>query len=66
MTWENYGRNGWHVDHIIPLVVHNYTTPDDIDFKKCWSLKNLQPLWEKENIAKHDKLFKPFQPSLTI
>ena len=19
MTWENYGRNGWHIDHLIPL-----------------------------------------------
>lgn len=66
MTWENYGRYGWHIDHIIPVSAHNFQTPEDIDFKKCWSLKNLQPMWAKENIKKSNKLSKPFQPSLTL
>jgi len=66
MTWENYGRYGWHIDHIIPISAHNYDSPNDIDFKRCWSLNNLQPLWAKENISKKDKLTKPFQPSLTL
>lgn len=64
MTWENYGQ--WHIDHKIPISVFNYETPEDIDFKKCWALSNLQPLWAKENIAKKNKLNKPFQPSLAI
>lgn len=66
MTWNNYGRNGWHIDHIIPISVFNFEKPSDIDFEKCWNLKNLQPLWEKDNIKKHDKLEKPFQPSLML
>lgn len=64
MNWENQGK--WHIDHKIPKVAFNFNCPDDIDFKKCWSLKNLQPLWGLDNIIKHDKLFKPFQPSLAL
>ena len=65
MTWENYGPE-WHIDHIIPKSVFNFTIPEHIDFKRCWSLKNLQPLWAKENLVKYNKLEKPFQPSLPI
>ena len=42
------------------------TKPEHTDFKKCWSLKNLRPLWSLENMSKNDKLYKPFQPSLQI
>lgn len=64
MTWENYGK--WHIDHIIPVSVFNFDHPDDIDFKRCWALENLQPMWAKENIAKHSKLSKHFQPMLKL
>lgn len=66
MTWENYGRGGWHIDHKIPKSVFNYETTGDIDFKRCWALDNLQPLWEPENLSKSDKLVSSFQPSLPI
>ena len=62
MSWGN--RSEWHIDHIIPKSVFNYEKPEDDDFKKCWALKNLQPLWAKDNISKHNKLEKHFQPSL--
>ena len=64
MTWENYGQ--WHIDHKIPMSVFNYQRPEDIDFKKCWALENLQPLWRIENIKKSNKLTRPFQPSLAL
>jgi len=63
MTWENYGTC-WHIDHKIPITVFNFKKPEDIDFKRCWALNNLQPMWAKENISKGTKLNKPFQPSL--
>jgi hypothetical protein len=66
MNWENYGRNGWHIDHIIPVSVFNFESTSDIDFKRCWELSNLQPMWESENIIKRAKLEHPFQPSLAI
>lgn len=52
MSWENYGRGGWHVDHIRPLASYNYRTPDDPEFKDAWGLANLQPLWQFENLSK--------------
>lgn len=64
MTWDNYGQ--WHIDHIIPLSAHNFNSPEDMDFKRAWALKNLQPMWAIENIKKRDKLMEPFQPSLAI
>lgn len=65
MTWENYGTY-WHIDHKIPVVVFNFEKPEDIDFRLCWSLKNLQPLERMENLSKRAKINKPFQPSLAI
>lgn len=50
MTWENYGK--WHVDHKIPIDAFNFMSMNDPEFKKCWSLENLQPMWEEENISK--------------
>lgn len=64
MSWENYGK--WHIDHIIPQAAFHYTSPDDVDFKRCWALKNLQPLWHWENESKGGKILKPFQPSLKL
>ncbi len=66
MTWGNYGKNGWHIDHKIPLSVFNFTKPEHEDFRRCWALKNLQPMWAIENIKKHAKITKPFQPSLLM
>jgi hypothetical protein len=51
MTWGNYGKH-WHVDHIIPIDAFSFASADDADFKSCWSLLNLRPLWAKENIIK--------------
>ena len=64
MTWNNYGK--WHIDHIIPVSAFNFTSTDGFDFKRCWALSNLQPLWAKENMSKHTDILKPFQPSLKI
>ena len=53
MTWEN--RSKWHIDHIRPISSFNFKSHEDEEFKECWALKNLRPLWAKENIAKHNK-----------
>lgn len=65
MNWQNYGTY-WHIDHKIPVVVHNFSRPEDLDFRLCWSLKNLQPLEATENRIKSARIEKPFQPSLAI
>ena len=64
MSWDNYGE--WHIDHIIPISAFNFYKPEDLDFKKCWALINLQPLWAKDNMTKQAKLNMPFQPSFAF
>lgn len=53
MTWENYGKDGWHIDHVIPKSKFNLI--DDEEIKKCFNYSNLQPLWEFENRIKGNK-----------
>jgi len=52
MNWDNYGKFGWHIDHKIPKCNFKFNSVDDVEFKKCWSLDNLQPLWAKQNWRK--------------
>ena len=49
MKWENYG-NYWHIDHIIPQSLLPYSSMEEENFKKCWSLNNLRPLEAKQNM----------------
>lgn len=56
MTWENYGRFGWHIDHIKPKSSFSYKSYEDEDFKECWALSNLQPLWWEDNLKKGTKI----------
>lgn len=50
MTWANYGRYGWHVDHIKPCCSFDLTNPSEQ--LKCFHYTNLQPLWAEENKKK--------------
>lgn len=54
MTWENYGKFGWHVDHIIPCASFDLSIPENQ--KICFHYTNLQPMWWRENIVKGKKL----------
>ena len=54
MTWDNYGE--WHVDHKKPMTSFNFETTEDREFKLCWCLDNLQPLWGPDNLSKGTKL----------
>ena len=56
MKWENMGL--WHIDHIKPKASFNQeqlADPTSEDFKKCWELNNLQPLWARDNLKKGAK-----------
>jgi hypothetical protein len=53
MSWGNYGREGWHLDHIIPLTRFNLT--DREQFLKAAHYSNYQPLWAKDNIVKGNR-----------
>ena len=53
MNWKNYGKGGWHIDHIIPL---SFAQNDINAFYKLCHYSNLQPLWESENCSKGAKI----------
>jgi len=52
MTWDNHGE--WHIDHIIPKSFFQIKEAGDVEFRMCWRLENLQPLWADENLRKRD------------
>jgi hypothetical protein len=54
MSWGNYGRRGWHIDHIIPCIAFDLTKQEEQI--KCFHYTNLQPLWALENASKGDLL----------
>ncbi len=62
MTWDNWGNYSketwddndistwtWQIDHVIPHSDFQYSSMEDEEFKKCWSLENLRPLSSKTN-----------------
>ena len=53
MSWDNMDE--WHVDHIRPQASFNYDSTEHPDFKKCWALNNLKPMWAFDNMSKRDK-----------
>jgi len=65
-TWQDYLKGRLQIDHITPVRIFNFTTPEHIDFRRCWDLSNLRLLPSKENNCKGGKLNKPFQPALKI
>lgn len=50
MSWDNYGRNGWEVDHIRPCASFDLRIFEQ--HKQCFHYTNLQPLWSKHNSSK--------------
>lgn len=54
MSWDNYGMNGWHIDHIIPCSSFDMLDPEEQ--RECFHYTNLQPLWAEDNLRKSDKI----------
>ncbi len=50
ISWDYNGE--WQIDHIRPVSDFNLTSTDDPEFRKCWSLWNLQPLFAEDNMSK--------------
>lgn len=53
MGWHNKGA--WHIDHIRPVASFSFTCVDDPQFRECYALTNLRPLWGPDNAKKSDK-----------
>ena len=54
MSWNNYGRKGWHIDHIIPLANFDLTIREQ--FLCACHYTNLQPLWALDNRLKGNRI----------
>ena len=65
-SWDDYLVGKFHIDYIIPISAFNFSKPEHIDFKRCWSLKNLRLLPAEQNLKKGNKLEEPFQPFLAL
>ena len=50
MSWDNHGRDGWHIDHIKPCKDFDLTDPKQQLL--CFHYTNLRPLWAKDNLAR--------------
>lgn len=53
MSWENYNRTGWHIDHKRPCASFDLTVP--AQQRECFHYTNLQPLWAVDNLRKGAK-----------
>jgi hypothetical protein len=47
MSWSNYGRKGWEIDHIKPCASFDLTQHDQVLL--CFHYTNLRPLWRADN-----------------
>ena len=56
MTWEKFMAGEIHIDHIIPVSSFKAACIDSSEFRACWALSNLRPLWAADNRAKSDKI----------
>ena len=52
MNWKNNTRDGWHIDHIVPISV----AMSSEDVEKLSHYTNLQPMWATENLKKSNKI----------
>mgnify|MGYP007044033886 CR=1 FL=1 len=56
MTLKNLGKGKgkWNIDHIRPLASFDYKKHPELRYQ-AGNWRNLQPLWEKDNLPKNDK-----------
>lgn len=57
MTWQNWGVDGWHIDHMQPCASFDLSDPEQQ--RRCFHYTNLQPLWASDNQRKKDRVCTP-------
>jgi hypothetical protein len=59
MTWGNFGRGGWHIDHVYP--VGRADMSDAAQVRAAFNWQNCRPLWARENLRKNAKVTRESQ-----
>lgn len=54
MTWDNWTKDGWHIDHKVPLSKFNLADPHELQIACHYS--NLQPMWASDNMRKGNRI----------
>jgi hypothetical protein len=54
MSWDNWGRKTWHLDHKKPLSSFDLTDREQL--KEAVHYTNIQPLWASKNLSKGSKI----------
>jgi hypothetical protein len=54
MSWDNWGRKGWHIDHSV--AVSEFDLTDEQQLLKCYHWSNMRPLHWLENVKQAGKL----------
>lgn len=62
MTWENWSKTGWNIDHKIPLVFFDLSIREQ--FLQAVHYTNLQPLWASDNIKKGARISESLSPEV--
>jgi len=50
MTWDNWGRESWHIDHIVPLAAFDLSDP--VECMAACHYRNHRPMWASDNMGK--------------
>lgn len=61
MTWENYGKQGWFVQHILPN--HYFNLSDPVELKQYMHYTNLRPCLWKDHYNLHGSVYRKRQDS---
>lgn len=56
MSWDHVMAGRIEIDHIVPVSAFEIAEIGDAEFRACWSLGNLRPLWARDNRSKNRKV----------
>lgn len=61
MTWGHFMRGEMHIDHKKPVSSFDITSDACPEFKQCWALSNLRPMWARDNLSKGAKTVEEYE-----